>query len=69
MLDSVTSFTKERPTSNDASDFAFFFFFVSFWHAEVDKSGFLKENESVGEYIYTYIYFIYIDKYLYLYPL
>lgn len=46
-----------------------FFFFVSFWHAEVDKSGFLKENESVGEYIYTYIYFIYIDKYLYLYLL
>lgn len=35
----------------------FFFFFVSFWHAEVDKSGFLKENESV-EYIYTYIFIL-----------
>ena len=70
MLDSVTSFTKERPTSNDASPLRFFsFFLASFWHAEVDKSGFLKENESVGEYLYTYIYFIYIDKHLYLYPL
>lgn len=70
MLDSVTSFTKERPTSNDASPLRFFsFFWPALRHAEVDKSGFLKENESVGEYLYTYIYFIYIDKYLYLYPL
>ena len=43
--------------------------FASFRHAVLDKSGFLKENEPVGEYIYTYIYFIYVDKYLYLYPL
>ena len=47
----------------------FFYFWSALRHAEVDKSGFLKENESVGEYLYTYIYFIYIDKHLYLYPL
>ena len=42
------------------------FFWSALRHAEVDKSGFLKEYEPVGEYIYTYIYFIYIDKYLYI---
>ena len=45
------------------------FFWLALRQAEVDKSGFLKEYEPVGEYIYTCIYFIYIDKYLYLYPL
>lgn len=63
MLDSVMSFMKELPTSNDASPLLFW---SALRHTVLDKSGFLKENEPVGECIYIYIYIIYIDKYLYI---
>lgn len=63
MLDSVMSFMKELPTSNDASPLRFW---SALRHIVLDKSRFLKENEPAGECLYINIYIIYIDKYLYI---
>ena len=63
MLDSVMSFTKELPTSDDASPLRFW---SALRHIVLDKSRFLKGNEPAGECLYINIYIIYIDKYLYI---